>query len=66
MIHMGSARGSPEAAQVLDQAQPHGLGNVLGFRRNQPETADHASQQRCVVIHNLVPCMLVTGRSRID
>jgi hypothetical protein len=31
---------------VLDQAKPHSLGNILGFRSGEPEAVEHGSEQR--------------------
>jgi hypothetical protein len=57
--------GFTEGTEVLNQAQPYGLRDILGFRSRQPEPADHAGEKRAVAVHDLVPRLLVSVDSRV-
>ena len=51
----GQGAGLAQAVEVLDQAQPHGLVDVVGIGRRETEPADHRGHQGEVAVHEGVP-----------
>src|SRR5215472_19056080 len=56
----GKSRGLAKRRQLLDQAEPHILGDVIGVRAVQPVAAADRPHQRRVPFDELVPRALVT------
>src|SRR5215467_5815266 len=56
----GKSRGLAKRRQLLDQAEPHILGDVVGVRAVQPVAAADRPHQRGVSFDDLIPRALVT------